>query len=244
RQPCRARLRGSDEPGRGRRYRSRPGRAARRAPWPGRLGLGARFPALAPLPWPRPAHDALAAQEQFARTRGILRAGADDEAGGGIVTPSLGQSVRKAVMWRSGSQIVAQVVAWGSTLAVVRILDPTDYGLFAMTQVVLAFLNFLNGYGFASSLIQERELDSRKIRQAFGILLLVNTAIALLQVGLAPLAAAWYRQPLVADMLRVQALIYLATPFIAIPEVLLIREMDFRRPAIEVGRASCREGVV
>jgi O-antigen/teichoic acid export membrane protein len=101
-----------------------------------------------------------------------------------------------------------------------------------MTQVVLAFLNFLNGYGFASSLIQERDLDRRKIRQAFGILVLVNTAIALVQLGLAPLAATWYRQPLVADMLRVQALIYLATPFIAIPEVLLIREMDFRRPAI------------
>jgi O-antigen/teichoic acid export membrane protein len=148
------------------------------------------------------------------------------------VTASLGQSIRKAVMWRSGSQIVAQLVAWGSTLAVVRILDPADYGLFAMTQVVLAFLNFLNGYGFASSLIQEPELDRRKIRQAFGILILVNIAIALLQVAIAPLAATWYRQPLVADMLRVQALIYLATPFIAIPEVLLIRDMDFRRPAL------------
>ena len=37
---------------------------------------------------------------------------------------------------------------------------------------------------------------------------------------------------MVADLLRVQALIFLATPFIALPEVLLIRELDFRRPAI------------
>ena len=145
---------------------------------------------------------------------------------------SLASSVRQAVIWRSGSQIVAQLVAWGSTLAVVRILDPADYGLFALTQVVLAFLSFLNGYGFASSLIKEREIDRQMIRQAFGMLLLVNGAIALIQLAIAPLAAAWYRQPVVAELLRVQALIFLATPFIALPEVLLMRELDFRRPAM------------
>jgi O-antigen/teichoic acid export membrane protein len=148
------------------------------------------------------------------------------------VSASLAASVRQAVIWRSGSQAMAQLVAWGSTLAVVRILEPADYGLFAMSQVVLAFLSFLNGYGFASALIQDREIDTRKVRQAFGMLLLVNGALAAIQLALAPLAAAWYRQPVVADMLQVQTLIFLATPFIAIPEVLLIREMDFRRPAI------------
>lgn len=148
------------------------------------------------------------------------------------MTDSLAHSVRKAVIWRSGSQIVAQVVAWGATLAVVRILDPADYGLFAMTQVVLAFLSFLNGYGFASALVREKEIDQQKIRQAFGILILVNGFIALAQLGLAPLAAAWYRQPIIGDLLRVQSLIYLATPFIALPEVLLIRDMDFKRPAM------------
>jgi O-antigen/teichoic acid export membrane protein len=45
-------------------------------------------------------------------------------------------------------------------------------------------------------------------------------------------AAAYYRQPVIADLLRLQALIYLATPFIALPEVLLMRELDFKRPAI------------
>ena len=148
------------------------------------------------------------------------------------MSESIGQSVRKAVIWRSGSQIFAQVVAWAATLAVVRILDPADYGLFAMTQVVLAFLSFLNGYGFASALIREKEISQHRIRQAFGILILVNGAIALLQLGLAPVAAAWYRQEIVGDLLRMQALIYLATPFIALPEVLLVREMDFRRPAV------------
>lgn len=142
------------------------------------------------------------------------------------------QQVRTAVIWRSGSQITAQIVAWCSTLAVIRILDPADYGLFAMTQVVLNVLLFLNGHGFASALVQDRAITPRKIRQAFGMVLLVNGGLALIQLALAPLAAAYYRQPIVADLLRVQALIFLATPFIALPEALLTREMEFRRPAI------------
>ena len=144
---------------------------------------------------------------------------------------SLRDEVKAAVIWRSGSQIAAQIVAWCSTLAVIRILDPADYGLFAMTQVVLTFLNFLNGYGFASALVQDREIDSRKVAQAFGMMLLVNGAIALLQFGIAPLAAEYYRQPVVADLLRVQALIFLSTPFIAVPQALLVRELNFKRPA-------------
>lgn len=148
------------------------------------------------------------------------------------MSTELGASVKRAVIWRSGSQIFAQAVAWASTLMVIRILDPADYGLFAMTQVVIVFLNFLNGYGFAGWLIREPELSERRIRQAFGLLLLVNGALALLQVSLAPLAAAYYRQSEVAALLRVQALIFLATPFIAIPEVLLMRAMDFRKQAL------------
>lgn len=145
---------------------------------------------------------------------------------------SLSNQVRSAVIWRSGSQIVAQLVQWAATFLVIRILDPHDYGLFAMTGVVLVFLNMLNGYGLASGLIQKPEITTRDIRQLFGMLLLLNGALAAAQVLiLAPAAAAYYRQPIVADMLRVQALFYFATPFIALPYALLSRSLDFKGQA-------------
>src|SRR3546814_14794243 len=37
---------------------------------------------------------------------------------------------------------------------------------------------------------------------------------------------------MVADLLRGQALIYLATPFSALPEVMMSRTLDFRRQAL------------
>lgn len=145
---------------------------------------------------------------------------------------SFGSRVRSAVIWRSGTQILGQIVSWGSTLVILRILDPSDYGLFAMTQVVLAFLAFMNGYFFASSLIQAEKVDQHQIRQAFGMLLLINVALALLQQLIAPIAADYYNQPMVEDLLRWQSLIYLATPFLVIPEVVLSRDLEFKRPAL------------
>ena len=145
---------------------------------------------------------------------------------------NFGNRVRSAVFWRSGTQILSQVIAWGATLAVIRILNPEDYGIFAMTQVILVFLSFMNGYGLVSSIIQAEKVEPIQIRQAFGMLLLLNGGIAILQLILASFAAEYYRQPIVADLLRVQALIYLATPFMALPEALMTRDLVFKKPAI------------
>lgn len=144
---------------------------------------------------------------------------------------SLARQVRSALIWRSGSQIVAQLVQWSATFLVIRILAPADYGLFAMCQVVLTFMAMLNGYGLASGLIQQKQISHREVRQLFGMLIVLNVTLAIAQLSLAPLAAAYYRQPIVGDMLRVQALLYLTTPFIALPYALLSRAMDFRHQA-------------
>jgi O-antigen/teichoic acid export membrane protein len=125
------------------------------------------------------------------------------------------------------------MLSWGTTLAVIHILNPADYGMFAMTTVVLAFLTFLSGYGFVSALIQSEKVDPNRIRQAFGLLILLNGSLALIQLMVvAPLASVYYREPMVAELLRWQSLIYLSTPFIALPEALMTRELEFRKLAI------------
>lgn len=155
-----------------------------------------------------------------------LLASADTE------STTLRQQVRSAVIWRSGTQIFGQLLTWASTFIVIRLLGPSAYGLFAMTQVVLVLLNMLNGYGLASALIQREDAGRHAQRQLFGMLILLNLTLGAIQFAAAPAAAAYYRQPQVADLLRVQALLYIATPFIALPQALLSREMDFRKQAL------------
>ena len=145
--------------------------------------------------------------------------------------PSFRDQVRSAVIWRSGTQIFGQLVAWAATFLVIRILAPADYGLYAMSAVVLGLLNLMNGYGLANALIQQREVTPRLLRQLFGMLIVLNGALALIQFAAAPLIADYYGQPIVATMLRWQALIFLTNPFLALGYAILSRGMDFRRQA-------------
>jgi UDP-N-acetylmuramoylalanine-D-glutamate ligase len=69
--------------------------------------------------------------------------------------------VRTAVLWRSGSQVFTQIVSWCSTLIVIRLLAPQDYGLFAMASVMLVLLSTMNGWSLASALRTFRALAHR-----------------------------------------------------------------------------------
>ncbi len=142
---------------------------------------------------------------------------------------TLGARVKAGVLWRSGSQIGGQMIAWGATFLVLRLLSPGDYGLVAMTGAVLAFLDLFKGWGFASALVRHERTDHYRIGQAFGLLILLNGALAAIQYAIAPLAADYFRQPMVADLLRVQALFYLANPFTALGHALLARRLEFKR---------------
>lgn len=140
--------------------------------------------------------------------------------------------VRRAVAWRWGTQVLAQAITWTSTIMVVRLLSPTDYGLFAMAQTVITALAFLNGQGFAASLIQADRVDERRIGQVFALLLILNGTLAATQFLIAPLAADYYNQPLIAHMLRVQAILFLTIPFSVLPQELLARRIEFRSQGI------------
>ena len=137
--------------------------------------------------------------------------------------------VRSAVIWRWGAQVGAQLITWTSTFLVVRLLDPSDYGLFAMSQVVITALAFLNGQSFATSIVQAERIDERRVGQVFGMLLIFAVVLASVQFASAPLAAEYFGEPVVADMLRLQALIFLTIPFSALPGEWLARRLEFRK---------------
>ena len=156
---------------------------------------------------------------------------------------SFRRKVRSAVIWRSGSQIVGQLIAWVSTFLVLRILSPSDYGLYAMAAAVLTLLGLLNGYGLANALVQREHVTRFELRQLFGMLLVVNVSLAVIQVAAAPFVADYYGQPQVADILRVLALVFLSNPFLALGYAVLAREMDFRKQA-QVNLASATLGAL
>lgn len=167
----------------------------------------------------------------------------EDMQNGEVGDAGFAARVRTAVAWRWGAQVAAQIITWTSTFLVVRLLDPSDYGLFAMSQVVVTALAFLNGQSFATSIVQTERIDERRVAQVFGMLVIANVLLASIQFLSAPYAAAYFDEPIVAELLRVQAAIFLTIPFIAMPSEWLARKLEFRKQG-QANMASALVGAI
>ena len=52
---------------------------------------------------------------------------------------TIGQQVSSSLRWMAGMRVAGQIFTWGSTLFVIRLLSPEDYGLMAMATIVIGF---------------------------------------------------------------------------------------------------------
>ncbi len=141
------------------------------------------------------------------------------------------EAVRRAVIWRSGSQIAVQGLTWAATLVVIRLLAPADYGVMALAQIVIGLVTALSGSGIATALVTAPAIGRAQVRAVFGALIVLNVVLAAAQWAGAGAVADFYHAPAVAPILRVMVLGYLFTPFIALPAALRQRALDFRAQA-------------
>lgn len=140
--------------------------------------------------------------------------------------------ILSALKWTVIARSSSQIVTWVITLVVIRVLEPSDYGLMAMSQVITGLLLLLGSSGMGSALEQARHLAPQDVRRVFGLLILLNGALFVITFCAAPLLAAYYRQPAITDVIRALAGGFLLAPFRAVPEALLNRDIDFRRRSL------------
>lgn len=144
----------------------------------------------------------------------------------------------RGLKWTAGAKFAGQLITWGITIFVMRLLAPSDYGLLAMATVLMALLGMFAEAGLGPALIQQAEVSEKKLSQALGIILLVNLTLFGLLNLLAPLVARFYAEDRLVDVVRVLSIQFLLSPLSVIPDVLLQRQLEFkRRSLIELGSA-------
>lgn len=144
---------------------------------------------------------------------------------------TLRTKVLDGFLWLGTGTTIIQAISWVSTIVVIRLLSPSDYGLMAMTAVFTSLLTTVGELGIGAALIQARELSEREIRQIFGWVLLTGVAGALLAYGAAPLVAAFYGQPALVPLIRVMAVSIVVMMLYVVPQALFIRDMNFKAKA-------------
>ena len=114
------------------------------------------------------------------------------------------------------------------TMIISRLLTPAETGVFAVAAVFAAFASTFRDFGVAEYLIQEKELDSDKIRAALTVNIAVSWLMGLILFFGAPFAAVFYNSQGVGAVMRVQAFNFILIPFGAVTMANFRRLLDFR----------------
>lgn len=139
-----------------------------------------------------------------------------------------GKQIAKGAAWLIGFKLLDKSIGLVSTLVLVRVLTPTDFGLVAMAMAVVALLELMGAFGFDSALIQRQDTARSHFDTAWTFNVIFGVCIALFLVAMAVPAAVFYREPRLQQMLPVLAIGAVIGGFENIGTVAFRKELNFR----------------
>ena len=148
-----------------------------------------------------------------------------------VEEPTFKTKVLRGFLWLGTGTFVGQFISWISTIFVIRLLVPEDYGLMAMAGSFIALLTTFGELGLSAALVQAENITEREIRQIYGFVITSSLACWLICHMAAPLVALFYHEPKVILPLRVLNLNFLLMALYLIPQALFLREMNFKTKA-------------
>ena len=142
---------------------------------------------------------------------------------------AIGKKVVSAMKWQAAAQGIGQAVTWLSTLVVIRLLSPADYGLLAMAGVLTGFFLLVADMGVGAASVQARTLSSDDLQRLGGLAMLTNGVGFLLCIPAAPLLAAYFGEHRLTEIVLAQSVVFLILALYSIPQAQLMRALDFKR---------------
>ena len=139
--------------------------------------------------------------------------------------------VRRSIKFSFMEKYATFGITFVSTIILARLLTPHDIGIFSVGLAFIGLAHTLRDFGVTSYLIQEQDLSTEKIRTALTITILISWVLAIVLLLGAPLAAAFYDEPGVEQVLRVVALNFFVIPISAPILALWRRDFKFGRLA-------------
>ncbi len=134
----------------------------------------------------------------------------------------------RGIAWTGAAKYGTQIIRWASTLAVVRMLVPEDYGILAMASLFLGLVTMLTEFGVGSAVVTLRDLDDDDVSQLNGASILFGVVACLFTCVMAKPLALFYRSPELFPVMLALSAGFVVRSFRTIPTALLERELRFK----------------
>lgn len=134
---------------------------------------------------------------------------------------------RTGPLYLLGRRGVAAAIGFVSTITIARLLSPRDYGLAAMSIVILAFVQVFRDFGLTNASLRKGHIDQAEVSFLFWFNAAATTVMALLIAAASPLVADFYGEPAVRDIILVSLIGFVVGGWSLQHNALLRRDLRF-----------------
>ncbi|MPQ46453.1 oligosaccharide flippase family protein [Marinifilum sp. N1E240] len=153
----------------------------------------------------------------------------------------------KGIKWASFEFAFSFTFRFLVKLVLAKLILPKDFGLVGMTTIFIGVVFAASELGMGAALIQKKENQDaeRLFNTAFWSGLIWGVGLYLLMCfGIGPIAASFYNEPLLLQLIPVLSLGILLKPLNLIHTVILTRSMNFKKLALINNSAALIAGFV
>lgn len=145
---------------------------------------------------------------------------------------SLKQKAFSGLVWNFLETFALQGFGFVQGIILARLLMPSDYGLIAMTTVFFTISYALADSGFTSALIRKNERKEIDYSTVFVANLLITFVLCVILCLCASFIADFYEEPLLEEIIYVNAILMFLTSFLSILSNKLTIQLHFREKSI------------
>ena len=115
-----------------------------------------------------------------------------------------------------------------TSLVVARNLTPKDYGIVGFAGIIIGFLSRFSDMSVGSAVVRRPVLKANDLHTAFTLKLILSSAAFVVALLIAPFARHLFDHPAIGNVIRILALTFLVSTVGFVPQILLMREMNYR----------------
>ena len=108
-------------------------------------------------------------------------------------------------LWTVGTRWSIKALGFVSTLIMARLLVPEDYGVVAMSMLIVGFTQSMLDFGAATALLRKGQVSKSEIDSAWTLRLLQGVCTGVMLIGASSFAATLFKEPRVEHVLWILA---------------------------------------
>ena len=141
---------------------------------------------------------------------------------------SLKKQAFSGMVWTFGQQFSSQLVSFGISVILARLLLPSDFGAIAMFSVLTSIASSIVDSGMASSLIRSKDINDKDLSTVFWFNLLTSFFLYSVIFLIAPLVADFYNLPVLKNVIRVYSITLIINALVTVQGVTFLKKLDFK----------------